>query len=86
MSDLTVATRNPKFDSLMQSLTTETNRFQQALLDKRRFLSQLGNTGSISREDRRTFMDHLKVESKIYHGIRGLQEEVLRILSRESRK
>jgi len=86
MADSNIAARNPEFNSLLNSLTVETERFRQAILEKQRLLSELGGRESISIEDRKAFIAHLKVEQEIYHGIHNLQERVIRMLREESRR
>jgi hypothetical protein len=86
MPETKIAVEKPKFAALLESLTVETERFRKAVVDKQRLLAELGEKESISIEDRRLFLQYLKEEQAIYHGIQSTQEEVIDLLREASRK
>jgi hypothetical protein len=84
--DSSVDTRNPEFAPLLQSLTVQTDRFKQAVVEKQRFLTRLRNQETISLEDRKTFMGLLKMEQALYHGLHDLQEKFVLMLREENQR
>jgi hypothetical protein len=79
MKDVIVV-RHPEFSRLAHQLSIAAERFNQAAREKHESLVFIGSYDTITRKDRRVFLEQVKAEREAYNVIQELHDKIIRLL------
>jgi hypothetical protein len=79
MTDVIVV-RHPEFARLAHQLSIAAERFNQAAREKHESLVFIGSYDTITREDRKEFLEQVKAEHEAYDAIQELHDKIIRLL------
>jgi len=82
MKDVIVV-RHPEFGRLQHELAVATERLNQVIQEKQGSLAFIGSQLTITLEDRKAFLDQLKIEQEAYEAIQELHEKIVELLREE---
>jgi putative NADPH-quinone reductase len=83
MKDVIVV-RHPDFARLQHQLAIATERFNQATKEKQESLGFIGSQLTITLENRKAFLDQLKIAQEAYDEIQELHEKIVHLLREEN--
>jgi hypothetical protein len=79
-----IVVRHPEFARLQHQLAIATERFNQVTKGKQESLVFVGSQLTITLEDRKAFLDHLRTEQEAYDAIQELHEKIIHSLREEN--
>jgi ArsR family metal-binding transcriptional regulator len=79
MKDVIVV-RHPEFARLAHQLSIAAERFNEAAREKHVSLTSIGSYLTITREDRKVFLQRVREEHEAYEAIRELHDKIIRLL------